>query len=413
MAEPRPVDCRELRLTAMAVTDSCGTGLFIAGSAIYFVQAVHLRPSTVGLGISLAGLCGLITAVPIGLLADRIGVRTVLALLSLGRAAGMAGYVFVHSARSFLPLAAVLGVADGAVPSLNQSLVALVVPGQRKVKVQAAMRAWRNAGFAVGAGLAAAILALHTEAAYRAIFLGDAATFLVVVAVVATLQPRPSTSATGRASRRTSLRVLGDRRLLIGAAMNGILSLHMTVLGVGLPLWLVRHTQAPHALTGGLLALNTVMAVALQVKLSAGAADTAGALRALRRSGFALAATCLLLASSAGSGAAVACLALIAATVMLTLGEIWQSAGAWGLSFALAPEDRRSSVLSVFGAGVNMQLVLAPLVLTAVVFPAGRTGWAVMGALLLMTGFATTRLLGTPGDAADGRTADMAAEMAR
>ena len=238
----------------------------------------------------------------------------------------MAGYVFVHSARSFLVLAAVLGVADGAVPSLNQSLVALVVPSPRKVKVQAAVHAWRNAGFAVGAGMAAAILALHTEAVYLAIFLGDAGTFLVVVAVVATLQAPPSAAPFERASHRTSLRSLRDRQLLIGAAINGILSLHMTLLGVGLPLWLVRHTRAPHALTGGLVALNTVMAVGLQVKLSAGVADTTRALRAMRRSGLALAATCLLLASSAGSDAAVASVALVAATVMLTLGEIWQSA---------------------------------------------------------------------------------------
>ena len=325
----------------------------------------------------------------------------------------MAGYVFVHSARSFLVLAAVLGVADGAVPSLNQSLVALVVTSPRKVKVQAAVRAWRNAGFAVGAGMAAAILALHTEAVYRAIFLGDAGTFLVVVAVVATLQAPPSAAPFERASHRTSLRSLRDRRLLIGAAINGILSLHMTLLGVGLPLWLVRHTRAPHALTGGLVALNTVMAVGLQVKLSAGVADTTRALRAIRRSGLALAATCLLLASSAGSDAAVASVALVAATVMLTLGEIWQSAAAWGLSFALAPEDRRSSVLSVFGAGVNMQFVLAPLVLTAVVFRAGGAGWAVLGALLLMTGFGAARLLGTSGDDADGRAAGLAAEVAR
>lgn len=398
LALPRIRERDEWQLAGMALIDAAGTGLFIAGSAVYFVEVVHLSPAVVGLGLSLAGVSGLLTTVPLGMLADRIGAPRLLVVLSLLRAAGFVGYVFVESPASFFALAAVLGVADGAVPPLNQALVGLVVGEDRRMRVMATQRAVRNIGFTVGAGFAAVALALRTATAYNTIFLGNAATFVVVALVVASLGVEPATPSRGGRRRRTRPRLRDvlpryDSTVLGGAAVNGVLSLHMTLLGAGIPLWLVRHTGAPHALAAVLVAVNTVLVVLLQVHLTQGTGNVPGSAAALRRAGISLGTACLLLAASDGLDALWASILLAAAVVAVTLGELWQSAGGWGLSFALAPSERRSEVLALFGTGASLQQVLAPPLLTGVVFRTGPAGWAALAIVLATTGCLAVRIV--------------------
>src|SRR5207244_9136469 len=87
-------------------------------------------------------------------------------------------------------------------------------------------------------------------------------------------------------------------RYLLLTVANGVLYLHSVILAVALPLWIVNRTSAPKAMTGVVLIVNTVMAVTLQVKLSAGGDDLARAARKQRFAGWALAACCLIVAGT-------------------------------------------------------------------------------------------------------------------
>ena len=54
--------------------DATGTGLFLAGAAIFFVRSIGLTAAQVGLGLSVGAAVGFATTVPIGvLLRDRDG----------------------------------------------------------------------------------------------------------------------------------------------------------------------------------------------------------------------------------------------------------------------------------------------------------------------------------------------------
>ncbi|NYT94780.1 hypothetical protein HW126_13375 [Salinispora sp. H7-4] len=53
-------------------------GLSVAGSALFLARSVGLSPRSVGVGLTIAALVGLIASVPFGRLADR---RDLLALL--------------------------------------------------------------------------------------------------------------------------------------------------------------------------------------------------------------------------------------------------------------------------------------------------------------------------------------------
>lgn len=117
----------------------------------------------------------------------------------------------------------------------------------------------------------------------------------------------------------------------------------MTLLAVAIPTWALEHTDVPRVVLAGLLAVNTVLAVLLQVPASRGTEAVPGAIRAMSRAGIALALCCVLLALTPDLPVALAVGSLVVAVVALTGAELWQSAGGWGSSYALAPPAHQGS----------------------------------------------------------------------
>jgi hypothetical protein len=83
-----------------------------------------------------------------------------------------------------------------------------------------------------------------------------------------------------------------------------------------------------------------------------------------------------------------------AAVILLTFGEIAQSAGAWGLSYNLADESRVNEYQSLFGFSLNIQEVVGPILVTALTLSVpGGLGWLVLAAFALLPVGVATRLL--------------------
>src|SRR5215211_7255885 len=132
------------------------------------------------------------------------------------------------------------------------------------------------------------------------------------------------------------VRVIGASTLL---ALNG------TVLSVGVPLWIVAGDRLPDSTIPRVFTLNTILVVIFQVKAAQGSNTLDGAVVAARRSGLISAAACLVLAVGAFTDVWITgCIALIA-VLLITLGELWQSSGAFGIGFALAPDSSRGEYL--------------------------------------------------------------------
>ncbi|MFD0532191.1 hypothetical protein ACFQ1I_45615 [Kitasatospora arboriphila] len=170
-----------------------------------------------------------------------------------------------------------------------------------------------------------------------------------------------------------------DRGYLLFVLLDIPLNLDDSVLNVGLPLWLVHRTEAPHALVPAFLVVNTVLVVLLQLRVSAWAEGPHGALKALRWYGAALLACCLLLAASTGGGPGWASAALLAAAGLVTLAELLRSVSSWELAVSLAPPRARASYLGVAGMAQSVQKSVGPLLLTGVVTAAARSAgspWA-------------------------------------
>jgi hypothetical protein len=370
-------------LALVTFIDSIGTGLFLAGAAIFFVRSIGLTAAQAGLGLSVGGAVGFATTVPIGVLGDRLGPRPLLVCFQLWRAACLVALVFVSGVVWFTVVAALMAIAETATPSLAQAIVASAVDGESRVRTMAILRSTRNAGFSVGALLAVPLIAADSSA-ISGIMFGDALSFAVAALILARV---PLTRVTAVRRRSGFLTVLGsfhDWRYAGLACLNGVLTLHMTILAFGIPLWLIHATSAPAGLVAALMLLNTVMAVVLQVPFSKHATGSGGAPRVLRFAGVMLAGCSVAIAAAAYASPWFAAALLVLATALMSLGEIWQAAGAWELSYRYADPEREVQYLAVFSLGITAQDVFGPALVTAAVIGAGTAGWMGLAALFLV-----------------------------
>ncbi|MEY9933105.1 MFS family permease [Catenulispora sp. GP43] len=372
----------------VALVDSAGTGLYLAGSTIFFVRVVGMSAGTVGLGLAASGAAGLLCAVPLGTLADRWGARRVLVVLQTWRAVWFVALAFVHGAAAFVAVSVCLGAVERAVSPASQSVVAAAVPGEDRTRTLAFMRSVRNVGFSLGAVATTPLLATHSTAGYRAIILADAGSFIVAAFLLSRLRIDTAPAPV----RRGALAFIGDFRdwhYLGLAGLNGVLYVHTTVLTVALPLWTARATAAPVEAVPLFVALNTVLAVVGQVPFTKNVDSPDGPVRALTFAGLALIGCSAAMAAAAHAGRSGALVLLVVATVLLTAGELWQSAGSWEVSYRYAPDDRRTEYLAVFGLGAAVQEILGPPLIAVVVVGWGTPGWlalaAGLGAVLPLT----------------------------
>ncbi|MEV1156024.1 MFS transporter [Micromonospora chokoriensis] len=377
---------RILALTSLF--SAIGTGLFLAGSAVYYVRVVGLTTAQVGTGLSLAAVAGFLSTVPLGSLGDRLGARNMLILIQVWRAACFAALAFVTDLVPFVVVASLQAMATGATGPVSQALVSDVTENDDRSRTLAVLSTIRNVGFSLGALIAAPLLTADNTWTYRAVVLGNVLTF----GVSAVLLCRIPASRDHLPSKRdrTLLPVMEtfrDWRYLLLTILNTVLLLHMTILAIGLPLWVLEGTNAPRGLIPVLILLNTVLTVLLQVPVARGVELPGAATRALRRGGFLLAA-CAISAALAGwtdDGRAAAVL-IILACIALTLAELWQSAGSWELSHRYAPEGRTSTYLSVFGLSYTGMSIVGPAMI-AIVVGTGSAGWLVAALVFTSAAF--------------------------
>ncbi|MFG2873617.1 MFS transporter [Streptomyces sp. NPDC048337] len=386
----RPPGGRDGRIMLLAqLLDRTGTGVWAASSVLYFTFVVGLDARQLGLLLGAAAAAGIAGSPLAGQLACRFAVRSLLIGCHLLRLAALCVLLVATDFRVLLPVVAVTYLGDRAAKTLEM-LFATRAAGDRRATYQALSRSTANAGYALGAGIAAAGLALDSRGAYHALILVNAASFLVAAALVRrTREPRGhghvaaraggSGAATPPAGRGNAPSPWRDRGYLRFVLLDIPMNLDDSILNVGLPLWLVEHTEAPHALVPAVLVINTVLVVVLQLHVSARVREPRQAATAVLAYGLTMLVCCAVLAAGTGAGARSASLALLAAAALVTAAELIRSVSSWELAVSLAPQAAKASYLGVAGMSQSAQKAAGPLLLTGAVMAAGPAGWLVLG----------------------------------
>ncbi|GGU88540.1 MFS transporter [Streptomyces filipinensis] len=384
----RPPGGRDARTMLLAqCVDRTGTGVWAAACVLYFTFVSGLDARRLGLLLGVGAVAGVAGSPLAGRAAERLPVRVLLIGCHLLRLGTMVLLLVADDFATLLALVALTSLAERAAKTLEM-LFATRVAGERRATYQALSRSVANGGYAVGAGVAALGLAVGTPNAYRALILANALSYLLAAALVRrTGEPAGhglvvahgdgSTRAPDPAPARSPWR---DPGYLLFVLLDIPMNLDDSVLGVGLPLWLVHHTSAPHAVVPAFLVLNTVLVVVLQLRVSAWADGPRRAVGAVGWYGMTLLACCLVLATATGGGAWSASLAMLVAAMLVTLAELLRSVSSWELAVVLAPPRARASYLGVAGMSQSVQKSVGPLLLTGAVMTAGPAGWLALGA---------------------------------
>jgi Na+/melibiose symporter-like transporter len=380
------------RILALGGTiDSIGSGLFLAASTLYFVQVVGLSAVAVGAALGVARVCGLLSPVPLGRLADQLGAgRVFVALLAL-RGLGYAGYALVDDYPSYLALTCVLAAADAASVPLFQAVVGDAVPATERTATMASIRAVRNVGLGIGFLLAAGAQALYWGPAFHILFVLNGMSFLAMGLAIRRVRGHVNAGPRREAAASTASRLPHrDGRFVGLVAANALAMLHDSILFVLLPLWVVGVLGLPASFSSILLALSTAQTALTQGYLARFANGLAPSVRTIRLACGLLVLTCALFAAASGLGGTPAAVGAVTGVVVLTLAETLLVAASWELSYTIAPEDRRAQYLAFFSLGFGSQRAVGPLLMTAVVLPAGYAGWALLSVLFVVAAGGTT-----------------------
>ncbi|CAM5326858.1 MFS transporter [Streptomyces xanthochromogenes] len=384
------------RMLSVAFVDRTGSGLWEAVSVLYFTYVAGLSLAQIGTLVAASGAVGIAGAPLGGRIADRLPLTRVLISLQTVRAAAAFALLTTDNFALLLLFASVGSFGDRSANVLTK-LYAARIAGPERVRYQAVSRTVANAGWAVGGLAAAGALAIGSASAYAWLLAGNALSFLGSALITALCAEPPTPSRTVAKSGRPApepspTNPWRDRRYLAFVATETVLFLDDAVFKVGLPLWAVHATDAPHGLVPLLMVINNVMVVGLQVPLARFGTTTPAARRLLIPLSATFVVAGVAIAASATPGAGPAAAFLVAATIAFTLAEIVHATISWELSIALAPDAAQGSYLGVHGLAQSVQRSIGPLAVTAAI-ATGPAGWITFGTAIAGTCLVQHRLV--------------------
>ncbi|MFC5827765.1 MFS transporter [Nonomuraea insulae] len=399
-------------LAALTCVQSMGTGVFLASGVVFFTTVAGMEAGQVGVALSVAGLCGVLVSVPVGRLADRVGARRLLIVSYVVSGPLFALYAGVGSILPFLIVSSLIAVCEGAADPLRATLT-FAVGGKDAAKVRGQLRSIYNLGFVAGAALAAGALVTATRAAFYVVVLATAAAQLACAAIAARLPDgaranpakphgdratpakphgdratpaKPNGARVSRTEPAAGRRVRPDPRFVLLTLVNGGMELHVVIMTLGFPLWIVTHTDLPASLNSLLLALNTTAVVLFQVAAGRRTATVPDAGRLQLLAGILLGAACAVAAVSGSVVTAAAGWALAVACLLLVAGELLQTAGSFTLSFELPPPGRQGEHQGIFSLRKGLRQTAGPALVTWLVAGLGGIGWLALAVLFVVLG---------------------------
>ncbi|MGW0358954.1 MFS transporter [Nocardia nova] len=374
-------ESKHVRVIGAAIfVNTAGGGLFVGISALYFTRIVGFSPEITAFGLAIASAAGIFSGIPLGHLADRVGVKPMQIFLISGMGVCTLAYTFLTSFWQFVLFATISRVLDRGVSAIGGAILAAVAKGTEKVAARAFSATAANLGLAIGTGLSAVVLAIDTPAAYRVAIIVDALSFFASAAMYLWL---PRIPRAGRSGFGGATRAVRDLPYVGVVLANSLLGMNGAILTFALPLWIAYHTHAPIALYSALLVVNTTGAVLFQVRVAQRVCALRDAVRFSRIGGLALLAACLLLALSADVSGPITVVILLAGVSVHLVAELLLASASFYTTLELAPGDAQGQYQGLVSTGTAVATLLAPIVMTSLPLRLNTAGWIGLSTLFL------------------------------
>ncbi len=370
---------RHRRFVSALGIDALGGGIWMPLSMLYFLRQTDLTLVELGLVMTIANLAVTPLVPYVGRLVDRVGPKSVMQGGNLIQAASFAAYPFVDS---MLTVGIALGVSTVGRTMFwgsNGPLITQITqPGERE-QWFGFVQAMRNAGMGVGGLLAGLALSIGTDAAYEAVVIANAASFVVAFVLMTgvTAGGRPEIAPGPTTGRGLVLRDRGYRWLVL--AVFGYALTEMT-LNVAMPVYFADLLGLPAWVPGAVFVINTVMiglGQGLVVRSLTGSIRVRVVLLAISFTASSFVLMYAADAVSVGLGTAV----VLVAAVIYTIGELMAGPVLGALSAEAAPDEHRGRYMSVVQLAWNISGAVAPLLYAALLDGGSLAIWG--GAIVL------------------------------
>jgi MFS family permease len=324
-----------------------GIGLALAGFALATIAVASLPGNAVG-----------------GFLVDRVGARRAVVVGLVLSAGGAASIAFVEEPWQAFAAAALIGFGAAIFFPAFDSLLAVAVAREQRSSVFAVRHATMNAGLGIGGLLAAAIVSLDSVRTFQALYLADAASFLLVVPLLLVLRGIGERAEAGDEPERGGYgRVLRDpafRRVALVTVL--LFGLGYAQLSAAFPAFATGPGEIGAKAVAFAFAVNTLAVVCLQLpvlRLVQGHRRSAAV--SLVFVLWAVTWTVTLAAGGLGGGSAAVALFAVALAIF-ALGETLMAPSVQPLVNDLASDELRGRYNAVYTLALTTGSILGPVV---------------------------------------------------
>jgi MFS family permease len=352
---------RQLWLVVLGIfVNYLGYGAVLPFEVIYLHDGRGLSVGVAGVAVGLITGVAVVTAAPAGWLIDRFGARAVATAGAVALAAGYVGLAVARSPVHALAAAALAGAGNGALNPSQSTLIATLSPPRLRHRATAWSRVAANVGAGVGGGVGG-LVAAHGLTGFVMLLLANAFSYLVFVGVLV-LPVRGGRTGTGpREPVAGGYRLVVRDRAFVHLALVNVV---VIAVGWGAFTWLVPPYAGDHLgltppLIGLLLLANAATVVIAQLPI---ARLAEGRRRVVTMAwGAATFAVACLLVLAAGAGGRVTYPALLAATILVGVGECLHTTVLMPLTADLAPAALRGRYMAAMGLSWWIGLAIAPV----------------------------------------------------
>ena len=216
-----PLPRSVLTLQTGGLVNSFGNGFVMPFLFIYLYNVRGIGLAVVGLVLATHAVTSIVAGPVFGSQIDRFGGKAMLGVSLAILTVGYAAYALVYEPWQGFLVAAVSGIGVGGFWPSQSTLIAGLTPPEQRPSAFAMQRVVMNLGFGLGALTGGLIAVADSPRTFTALFLVDAASFLVYGIVMFFLVPEPA--ATGEARPGGSYRqVLGHRAFVAVASLNAL-----------------------------------------------------------------------------------------------------------------------------------------------------------------------------------------------
>jgi MFS family permease len=344
------------------LANAVGNGLAFPFLVIYLHNVRDFPLGTAGLVLATTGAVSLLSGPAVGIVVDRIGGRATLAVSLVFLAVGYGSFPLITEPWHAFLASAVAGVGNAGFWPSQSALLAGLTPHARRHAAFALQRVTRNLGIGLGGVAGGLIATTANPTSFTVLFVLDAATFLVFVAML-TFVPEPVVAAERDAlTPGRYAEVLRDRVFL------GVVFLNVLFVAAGyaqfelLPVFAKNEAGVAEAGIGLIFLVNTLAITLAQLPV-------AKALEGRRRMP-ALGLMCALWAAAwivvllggLRLEAVAASVAFGIAAIVFGLGECFQGPVQGALVADLAPVRLRGRYMAVSTISWDIGFIIGPAV---------------------------------------------------